>query len=142
MPVGRFPTGAGRRNLAARAYPSRSVSAYQLEPLEDGDQAIAVVGVAGELDLTNVADLEARLDALASPVATLVLDLNRVVFIDSAALQAFFRLARRRGRHGFGIVVEPGTPISRTLEIVDLAGAVTMGASIEEVRASLARPPG
>jgi anti-anti-sigma factor len=118
------------------------MSSYQLESQENGDQAIAVVGVDGELDLTNAGDLEARLDALAAPAAALVLDLNRVVFIDSAALQAFFRLARRRGRHRFGIVVEAGAPISRTLEIVDLARAVTIGASIEEVRASLARPHG
>jgi anti-anti-sigma factor len=118
------------------------MSSYQLDPQENGDHAIVVVDVAGELDLTNVGDLEARLDALAPPTAALVLDLNRVVFIDSAALQAFFRLARRRGRHGLGVVVEGSAPISRTLEIVDLARAVTMGASIEEVRASLARALG
>ena len=55
--------------------------------------------VAGELDLTNARDMEERLEAVAvANGQALVLDLNRLVFIDSAALHVLFRTARRLGR--------------------------------------------
>jgi anti-anti-sigma factor len=114
------------------------MSAFELEPQETGDDHVLHVEVAGELDLTNVPEFEERLGGLEPGVEwALVLDLNRVVFIDSAALHALFRMSRRLGRERFGIVVAPTAPIARTLAIVGLPRAVTTGDSADAVLAAL-----
>jgi anti-anti-sigma factor len=114
------------------------MSAFELEPQETGDDHVLHVEVAGELDLTNVPEFEDRLGGLEPDgESALVLDLNRVVFIDSAALHALFRISRRLGRERFGIVVAPTAPIARTLKIVGLPQAVTTGDSADAVLAAL-----
>jgi anti-anti-sigma factor len=114
------------------------MSAFELEPQENGDDHVLHVEVAGELDLTNVPEFEDRLGELEpGGSSALVLDLNRVVFIDSAALHALFRISRRLGRDRFGIVVASTAPIARTLAIVGLPQAVTTGDSADAVLAAL-----
>src|SRR6187431_3063203 len=111
------------RPLANEKRPMASIlgalmAMFTLEPIETADDLVVHVEVSGELDLTNVQDFEERLAQLEpGPAVALVLDLNRVVFIDSAALHALFRISRRLGRDRFGIVLAPAAPIARTLEI-------------------------
>lgn len=101
------------------------MSAYELE-LDDTVAAdVVVAALSGELDLTNARELEERLHTAASAgQALLVVDLNRVVFIDSAALHVFFKLARQHGPERLALVVEPTAAVSRTLDIVGLNDAV------------------
>jgi anti-anti-sigma factor len=119
------------------------MSAFELEPQETGDDHVLHVDVAGELDLTNVPEFEERLGELElgeleqGAESALVLDLNRVVFIDSAALHALFRISRRLGRERFGIVLASTAPIARTLAIVGLPQAVATGDSAETVLAAM-----
>jgi anti-anti-sigma factor len=108
---------------------------FELEQQETEDPNVLHVGVAGELDLTNARELEDRIDELSTTnVSALVLDLNRVVFIDSAALHVLFRTARR---HRIGIVLASTAPIARTVEIVGLAGATVVGESVDAVVAAI-----
>ncbi len=94
--------------------------------------------LAGELDLTNAGELEERLErALSVNGSRLVLDLRRVAFIDSAALHVLFRTARGLGKERFGLVVEPESPISRTLEIVSISEVATIGGSVDDLSAAL-----
>jgi anti-anti-sigma factor len=113
------------------------VSTYELEHHEPDESGVEVVALAGELDVTNASGLERRLETEVRSDVPLVVDLNRVVFIDSAALHCFFRLARGRGRSRLALVVEPGAPIARALDIVDLGGAVTVAPTLEAARAAL-----
>jgi anti-anti-sigma factor len=113
------------------------VSTYELEHHEADETGVAVVALVGELDLTNVSGLERRLETETGSDAALVVDLNRVVFIDSAALHCFFRLGRARGRSRLALVVEPTAPIARALEIVDLGRAVTVAPTLEAAQAAL-----
>jgi anti-anti-sigma factor len=113
------------------------VSTYELEHHQPDESGVEVVALAGELDLTNASGLERRLETEVRSDAPLVVDLNRVVFIDSAALHCFFRLARARGRSRLALVVEPAAPIARALGIVDLGGAVTVAPTLEAARAAL-----
>ncbi|HLF67916.1 MAG TPA: STAS domain-containing protein [Gaiellaceae bacterium] len=105
------------------------MSAYELDPQETDDPGIVHVSLGGELDLTNAQELHERLEALVSNGQILVLDLNRVAFIDSAAIHVFFKLARWRGPHGLAIVVEPSAPVARTLAIAALDDVVPVGPS-------------
>jgi anti-sigma B factor antagonist len=98
------------------------VTSYDLFERPTDDPTLVIVEVAGELDLTNAHEVEERLGALAEREdETLVLDLNRLLFIDSAALHVLFRLARRLGRDRFGLVLQHGAPIARTLSIVGIS---------------------
>jgi anti-anti-sigma factor len=109
------------------------MSTFVVEPLAE-DERLVHVEVSGELDLTNVQDFEEQLRALEPrDSGVLVLDLNRVVFIDSAALHALFRMSRRLGQGRFGIVLAPTAPTARTLDIVGLAQAAPTGDSADTV---------
>jgi len=120
-----------------RAYPERVVSTYELEHHEPDESGVEVVALAGELDLTNASSLERRLETAVGSEQALVVDLNRVVFIDSAALHCFFRLARACGRSRLALVVGPTAAIARALEIVHLGGAVTVAPTLDAARAAL-----
>jgi anti-anti-sigma factor len=110
----------------------RYVTPYEIEVPDQEREGLTVVALAGELDLTNAAEIERRLGEIAP--GGLVLDLNRVIFVDSAALHMLFRLARRFGNHQrFGIVIEPTALIARTLAIVGLNGVTSVRPTVDEL---------
>lgn len=116
------------------------MTSYELEQRPTEDAQVVLVEVMGELDLTNAHEVEERLEELTSSNgATLVLDLNRVVFIDSAALHVLFRTARRLGRERFGLVLEPNAAVARTLAIVGISEVARIAESASEL-ASTASP--
>jgi anti-anti-sigma factor len=111
------------------------MSIYELE-LDTSHVGVVVASLSGELDLTNALELEERLEAAAPAEALLVVDLNRVAFIDSAALHVLFKLARERGREGLNLVLEPTAPVSRTLDIVGMKDAVRIAHSRDELEST------
>jgi anti-sigma B factor antagonist len=64
------------------------------------ERCVVIVVVTGEIDISTVAQLRGRLFELADNGGTLIVDLNRVTFIDSAALGALVGTARRVAEHG------------------------------------------
>lgn len=112
------------------------MSSYELERLDDGE-GIVQVRLTGELDLTNARELEERLVEIAPPDAQLVIDLNRVVFVDSAALHVLFRVARRQKNGELVLVLEPTAPIARAIAIVGLGQAARIVASSDELPSTL-----
>lgn len=114
------------------------MTSYELEQQETDDPSVVLVAVRGELDLTNARELEERLEELPGNGSTsLVLDLNRTVFIDSAALHVLFKTARRLGKDHFGVLYEPTAAVARTLAIVGVPTVATSGASRDELVAEL-----
>lgn len=111
-----------------------TVTAYEIEVrAPEKDDGFMLVELAGELDLTNAAEVERRLEQIAG-TGGLVLDLNRVSFVDSAALHMLFRIARRLGtQQRFGIVLEPTALIARTLAIVGLDEVTTIRPTVNEL---------
>jgi anti-anti-sigma factor len=105
------------------------VSPYELNTRDA--EGVVVVTVAGELDLTNAPELEARIAAAAPEDAPLVLDLDRVEFLDSAVMHVLFRLARERGTEAFAIVVSPDAPTMRALTLVGLDRVTRLEPSLE-----------
>jgi anti-anti-sigma factor len=113
------------------------VTSYELEVREAALGEIAFAEIAGELDLTNAEELARRLDELAADVQSVVLELNRLQFLDSAALHVLFSLAR--GLEGedkkLGIVLDAASPIARTISIVSFEEVATVRSSLEDVLA-------
>ena len=114
------------------------MTAYELEQRSDDDSRIVVFAVTGELDLTNAHDFEKRVvGVLSNDGASLVLDLTRVAFIDSAALHVLFRTARELSKDRFGLLLEAASAISRTLEIVGISEVATVGRSLDDLSSAL-----
>jgi len=111
------------------------MSMYDLELDESVVTDALVASLSGELDLTNARELEERLEEAAPQDTLLVIDVNRVVFIDSAALHVLFKLARQRGRDRFVLVLESAAAIARTLDIVGMRDAVRMLPSLDALSA-------
>ena len=106
---------------------------YVLEVRDPDVRGFAILELTGELDLTNALHAERKLDELAGDSA-LILDLNGVTFVDSAALHMLFRIARRIGDpERFGIVLEATAPVARTFEIVGIDAVTTVRATVDEL---------
>lgn len=117
------------------------MSTFELERQETDDPRLVSMNVVGELDLTNARELEEQLNGLALDESSiLVLDVNRVVFIDSAALHVLFRTARRLGRKRTVVVCAPQVPIARTLRIVGLDAACVVEESVDAALRALDGP--
>jgi len=111
----------------------RIVTAYEFELVDTG-HGTSVVVLSGELDLTNVPDVERLLRGVVDDGGGLVLDLNGVTFLDSAALHMLFRMAGRLGdARRLGIVLEPTAVVARTLAIVGLEDVANVRASVDNL---------
>ena len=113
----------------------RFVTPYELEVRETGLDEATLVEIAGELDLMNASEVERRLVDIAGLTASGVfVDLNRVTFVDSAALHMLFRVASQIGdEQRFGIVLEPTALVARTLAIVGLDAVASVRATSAEL---------
>ncbi len=110
------------------------VTPYELELRDTDDGDVTLVELAGELDLTNANEIERRLRALADRGSGLALDLNRITFVDSAALHMLFRIARWAGTEKrVGIVLEPTALVAKTLTIVGLDEVADIRATVDEL---------
>jgi anti-anti-sigma factor len=108
------------------------MSPYVFEVETAGETGPNIVSLGGELDLTNARELEERLVALDHD-RRLVLDLNRVTFVDSAALHVLFKLVRSRSASPPAFVVDPASGVARTLSIVKLDDVARVAASLHDL---------
>ena len=76
---------------------------------------VVIAAVTGEIDISNVARLRERLYELADNGGTLIVDLNRVTFIDSAGLGALVGTAQRAAEHGGSLLAVCAQPQPRRL---------------------------
>lgn len=127
-----FP-GTSKPQTTAHEYAGAGMSMYELELDDTVASDVVVASLSGELDLTNARELEERLEAAAPADSLLVVDLNRVVFMDSAALHVLFKVAHKRGGDRLKLVVEPTAAIMRTLDIVEMRKAVSLAQSLAEL---------
>ena len=88
---------------------------------------VVVAAVTGELDLSNVGDVEQKVIAeLGRSSAGLVLDLGGLEFMDSTGVHMLFGIARQLERRGLGfaLVLPPGSIPRR---VIELSGAQPRG---------------
>jgi anti-sigma B factor antagonist len=79
------------------------------------ERGAVITAVTGEIDISTVHRLRERLSEIAGHGGTLIVDLNRVTFIDSAGLGALVGAARRAAAHGGSLHAVCARPQTRKL---------------------------
>ena len=93
----------------------------------------------GEVDVTNVHRVGAELTAATPNEALgLVIDLSRTRYLDSAAIELVFDLARRleRRRQSLSLVVPAGSPLTRVLELTSVSSAAPIHETLDAAMGS------
>src|SRR5579872_4445960 len=105
------------------------------------ERGVAIAEVAGDLDMSTVPRLRERLFGLADSGQPLIVDLNRITFIDSTGLGALVATARRANEHGgilHAVCAEP-----QTLKLLWLTGVdrrIPLTATVDGALTQLAGP--
>jgi anti-anti-sigma factor len=86
-----------------------------------GEWIVARLG--GELDMSNCSYVRDELTrSVPADCDGMVVDLSETVYLDSAAIELLFELARRLGRHrqDLRIAMPDASPLRRVLELTDV----------------------
>ena len=86
--------------------------------------AVCTVYIEGEIDLSNVETLRAELEGIASneDLASLVLDLTNLTFMDSQGIHMLVLLSQRMGaERGFSVVVSEESSPAAVLRLSEMA---------------------
>jgi anti-anti-sigma factor len=92
----------------------------------------------GAIDVANAATIEAELsDAVPNTAAGLIIDLSGVSFMDSSGLRILFVIdeALRSRRQDLRLVLDQGSNLSRTLELVHMNDVVPLCTDIASAAA-------
>jgi anti-anti-sigma factor len=97
---------------ASPAGPAGPIPQARFELLAAGEGAPTTVRAAGDIDLTNVGQLQAALDQATAASGAIIADMTAVTYCDSATIRALF-IAARRAR----LTIRVGTagPVTATL---------------------------
>ena len=96
--------------------------------------AWTVARIGGELDMTNCSYVRDELTrSVPAEVAGMVVDLSTTVYLDSAAIELLFEMARRLGRRrqSLRIVMPTQSPLRRVLELTDVRAVAPIHPTIE-----------
>lgn len=91
--------------------------------------------ISGEVDMSNAGYVrEQLLTSMPNDALALVLDLTACRYLDSAAIEVVFDLSRRLGRRRqqLRVVVPPGSPLRRVIELTEVHTAAPVFESVEE----------
>ena len=101
--------------------------------LEQHDSAV-VARLAGEVDMTNAEYVrEELLRSVPNEALALVLDLEQTRYLDSAAIEVLFDLARRLGRRrqDLRIVLPQTSPLRRVLLLTEVGTVAPLHDTLE-----------
>jgi len=79
------------------------------------ERGVVIAAVAGDIDVSTVSRLRECLFELAGDGQTLIVDLNRITFIDSSGLGVLVGAARRADQHGASLNMVCSRPEIRKL---------------------------
>jgi anti-anti-sigma factor len=103
------------------------------------ERDVVIAAVTGDVDISTVAQLRECLFELADRGGTLIVDLNRVTFIDSSGLGALVGAARRAAAHGGSLhAVCARPPTRRLLWLTGVDRRIPLDASLDGALASAA----
>jgi anti-anti-sigma factor len=112
--------------------------------VDAADAGIAVISLAGELDLSTIPKLEPRLlEELRNP-AGVVVDLTRLNFIDSSGIGLLIRAFRSEQAGPMHTVVAPGSQVERVFQLAGIDSALPVFSGRDEAigRLDCALPEG
>jgi anti-sigma B factor antagonist len=102
-------------------------------------RGVVIAAVTGGVDIFTVAQLRECLFELADSGRTLIVDLNRVTFIDSAGLGALVGTARRAAAHGGSLHAICAQPQPRKLLwMTGVDRRIPLAATVDDVLMSQA----
>ena len=93
-----------------------------------------VAHLSGEVDMTNAMYVrEQLLDSTPNDALALVIDIGGCRYLDSAAIEVLFDLARRleRRRQELRLVVPPSSLLKRVIELTDIGTAAPVYDSLD-----------
>ena len=96
--------------------------------------ATVIARLSGEVDMTNATYVGEELQRIvANDAAALVVDLTGTRYLDSAAIELLFDLARRLGRRRqrLRLVLPDESPLKRVLVLTDIDSAAPLHETIE-----------
>ena len=99
-----------------------------------------VAHLGGEVDMTNSGYVRDELvRSIPNDALGLVLDLATCRYLDSAAIEVVFDIARRLGRRRQTVVVSlpPQSPLRRVLELTDVNAVAPLHDSLDEAVAAI-----
>ena len=112
------------------------------------ERGVVIAAVTGDVDIFTVARLRECLFELADSGRTLIVDLNRVTFIDSAGLGALVGTARRAAENGGSLYAVCAQPQPRRLlwltgvdKRIPLAATVAGALMLQETSQGSSGPP-
>ncbi len=97
-----------------------------------GDWTVARIG--GELDMSNCSYVRDELTrSIPGEVNGLIVDLGETIYLDSAAIELLFELARRLGRRrqDLRIAMPDDSPLRRVLELTDVRAVALVSPTVE-----------
>jgi anti-anti-sigma factor len=105
----------------------------------DEERGLTRACLAGEVDMSNGAELRGRLGGLTAP--HLVLDLAELIFFDSSGIRMVLELWRQRMAAGqsLRLVVAPESPVRRVLTVAEVDRIVPVHLSREEAEEAAAQ---
>jgi anti-sigma B factor antagonist len=99
------------------------------------DGAAVVARLSGEVDMTNASYIGEELTrAVPNEAIVLVVDLSGTRYLDSAAIELLFELARKLGRRRqeLRLVLPKDSPLRRVLLLTDVESAARLHETVEE----------
>jgi len=96
------------------------------------ERGVVIAGLAGDVDISTVSELRECLSELADTGRTLIVDLNRVTFIDSAGLGVLvgaYRHAVERGGSVHAVCARPQT--RRLLWLTGVDRRIPLAATVD-----------
>jgi anti-anti-sigma factor len=104
------------------------------------DGGTVIAHLSGEVDMTNAGYVSDELTKAVPNEATgLVVDLSGTRYLDSAAIELLFELARRLGRRRqqLRLALPADSPLRRVLTLTDVESAAPVHESVDQALASV-----
>ena len=102
------------------------------------ERGAVIAEVTGDMDMSAVAGLREHLFGLADSGQPLIVDLNRITFIDSAGLGVLIGAASRAGEHGGSLHAVCSRPQPRRLLwLTGVDRRIPLSATVDEALKSL-----
>jgi anti-anti-sigma factor len=100
---------------------------------------MVVARLSGEVDMTNSAYIgDELMKSVPNDAPALVVDLAETRYIDSAAIELLFDMARRlrRRRQELRLVLPPASPLKRVLALTEIQAAAPVHETLEDALAN------